>query len=109
MDKSVKLVDELMNAIIQTDEWNEIQLNDPDIAEKSERLNRLLDQLRDAAPPELADLVGELEGAALDAACSYIAPAIMYGLHIADAIRDVSSRPWDLSRYVMQRIGGATD
>lgn len=109
MDKSVKLVDELMNAIIQMDEWDQIQLRDPDIARKSARLNSLLDRLKASAPPALADLVGELEGAALDAACSYIAPAIMYGLHIADAIRDVSSRPWDLSRYVMQRIGGITD
>ena len=108
MGKNVRPVDELMNSISQTDDWNEIQLRDPDIQEKFERLNRLLDQLRDAVPPELADLIGDVEDATLDAAYSYITPATLYGLHIADAIRDVSSRPWDLSRYVMQRIGGIT-
>lgn len=108
MDKNVKLMDELMNSIIQTDDWNEIQLNDPGILEKSERLNRLLDQIRDAAPPELADLIAALEDATLDAACSHITPAILYGIHVADAIRDVAARPCDLSRYVMNRVGGIT-
>ncbi len=108
MDKNVRMVDELMNSIIQTDDWDEIQLNDPWILEQNSKLDTALDRLKDAAPPELADLIADLEDATLDAAYSYITPAILYGIHVADAIRDVAARPCDLSRYVMNRAGGIT-
>ena len=66
IDNNLVLVDDIMNAITQTDEWQE-------------------------------------------AATSIAEPAIMYGIHVAFALQDVTGRIPDFSRHIMQRTGGVAE
>ena len=102
IDKNVKIMDELMQAVAQTDEWNEIQKNDQGIKQADQRLFELLKGIVSDAQ------YMEIEGAVLSYANAISSAAMLYGMHVVEAIRDVSARPCDLSRHIMARTGRAT-
>ena len=105
-DKNLALADEIMNSITQLPEWDEIQVHDPRIAVSVNRFRAALRQVKALIPEEL---YMELSDAHSDEV-TYIGDAgILFGLHVADAIRDVASRPADLSRYILERIGGTME
>lgn len=106
MDKNVKSMDEIMGAVGQTDEWLSIQISDPMILDATKNMSVLLEQLKQYAPDRPVDAV---EDAAYSLVNAYTNAAILYGIHVADAIRDVAARPCDLSRHVMQRMRGAVE
>lgn len=101
VDKNVRLMDELMQTVVQTGEWNEIQESDPEIKQADRELFGLL---KGAISGEQYT---EIESAILDYANAVSTAAMLYGMHIVDVIRDVSARPCDLSRHVMERTGRA--
>ena len=101
-EKYLALMDDLMmNAITQLDEWQELQMHDPRITAASDRFDAALERVRDLIPKdtyaELADAYSSGLSATGDA-------GILFGVHLSDVIRDVASRPADLSRYILNRI-----
>ena len=102
-DANIQLMDDLMNGIIQTDEWENIQNADPVIAAAFERFSKALDEVKSRITREQ---YVELS----DAVCHYVASfdtaAILYGMHIATSIRDIAARPADLSGYILRRMNG---
>ena len=99
-DKNVRLMDDLMQTIVQTDEWEDIQENDPEIKRTNKELVQTLKELKKIVP---SDLYYRIEGAVYNYSNAVEYAAMLYGMHIVDAIRDVSARPCDLSRHVMER------
>lgn len=101
-DKNLALMDSIMmDAIVQSDEWQKIQLNDPRITAANDRLEAALEQAR-----ALIDLYAELSDAHSAVISALGDSGILFGIHVADAIRDVASRPADLSRRIMERMEG---
>lgn len=101
-DKNVRIMDELMQAVVQTDEWEDIQENDPEIKQADRELVSTLQELKKVVPPEL---YFKIERVAYEYSNAVEYAAMLYGIRIANAIRDVSARPFDLSRHIMARTG----
>ena len=99
-EKNISIMDDLMQVIIQTEEWETIQATDPAIRKADKEITTLLCEAKSHVPKalylKLEDAVYNYSNAVSDA-------AILYGIHVADAIRDVSARPQDLSRHVLGR------
>lgn len=100
-EKQIAIVDQIVSGVLQTDEWLNIQLNDPAIKRASEKFADVLDRLKPLVPEELAD---ELDIAVGECLSALETPAIMYGVFVADAIRTVSANPSDVSRHMLERI-----
>lgn len=102
-DKNVALVDEIMGVITQAAEWQEIQMHDPIITAATNRWNAALEQAKALLPEKLYT---ELSNAETDEVSAIGDAGILFGIHVADVIRDVASRPADLSRHIQERMVG---
>lgn len=101
-DTNVQIVDEIMSCITQADVWFEAQQNDPAITAAKARRDKVLEQVEALMP---RDLYVELEDATLGESSATCDAGILYGMRIAFALIDVASRPADLSRHVLHRMG----
>lgn len=101
---NMALVDNIMEVITQTDEWEDIQLHDPRIVAANKALKAEMEALQlpfdEYCGLELA--IGQATATVIDA-------AILYGIHVAFALQDVVGRIPDLSRHIMQRTGGVAE
>lgn len=104
-DKNLTLMDSIMQALTgdAKNEWNVLLLHDPMIIAANERFNAVLERVRDLLPE---DISYELDDAYAGGLAAIGDAGILFGIHTADAIRDVASRPADLSRHILERIGG---
>lgn len=100
-EKNLALMDHIMNGITQAGEWDEIQTNDPMISNADARWHGAMEQAKGVLPKELYD---ELLYAHVAEIAATGDAGILYGIHVADVIRDVASSPADLSRYVLKRM-----
>lgn len=101
-DINVQLMDDLMDGITQTDAWLTEQMQNPEIREAKRLLDEALEAIAGMVPDEAYHA---LEDATCRYASAYETAAILYGIHVAEAMRDVSSRPSDLSRQILARRG----
>lgn len=102
MQKKLKIMDDIMCAVTQTEEWDRIQTSDPAILEANKETRELLELIRPAISD---DLLYRLDDAISGQFCAYVDAAILYGIQVADAIHAVSENPEALSYHVMERIG----
>lgn len=100
-DKNLALMDGIMGGISQLPEWAEIQLHDPMIVAADARWKAAIEEAKALLPRELYD---ELSDASFDEIVAHSSAGILFGIHVADAIRDVASRPADLSRHILKRL-----
>ena len=100
-DKNLALMDDIMGVVTQADEWQDIQMHDPIIAAATARWSAALKQAKALLPDELYN---ELCNAETDEVSAIGNAGILFGIHVADVIRDVASRPADLSRHIMERM-----
>lgn len=98
MSKSCEIMNEIMGAIIDTEEWRRIQYSDPMIQKTERELKSLLEQV---GSPELeiklSDACSEFSSAIADA-------AILYGIQVANAIRIAVDDPSIMSRFYLERM-----
>lgn len=100
MKEDLELMYELMNGITQTDTWTKIQHTDPMVKEAMSAFDASLDKLKGTAQE---DLIDELYEAAIDLACAFDYPAILYGMRVAQTIQNVTANPIALSQHLMDR------
>ena len=98
-DKNLDLMDDIMRGVYQSDEWQNILAHDPSIVAAAARWSAVLTQVKDFLPKRL---YMELDSAHTDEVTDTSEAGILFGIHVADAIRDVASRPADLSRYALK-------
>ena len=101
MDKDLVLMDTFMNGITQTGEWDHIQITDPEITDANTRWDDAMEQVKELIPEALYTALCEAYTAGLAATGN---AGILFGIHVADVIRDIASRPMDLSRHIQNRI-----
>lgn len=104
VDKNLVLMDDILEVIGQSDEWEDIQLHDPRIVAANKALKAEM-----AALQLPIDEYCGLELAIGQATATVIDAAILYGIHVAFALQDVVGRIPDLSRHIMQRTGGGAE
>ena len=104
VDKNLVLMDDILEVIGQSDEWEDIQLHDPRIVAANKALKAEV-----AALQLPFDEYCSLELAIGQATATTIDAAILYGIHVAFALQDVVGRIPDLSRHIMQRTGGGAE
>lgn len=88
----------LIGAITQTSEWFDTCRKDPQITASRDRLDAVMERVGALIPEGLLD---ELQDAmcAMDEAQE--TAAILYGIRVAIAIRDVSTLQADLSQHIV--------
>ena len=99
VDENLVLMDDILEVIGQSDEWE-----DPRIVAANKALKAEMEALQlpfdEYCGLELA--IGQATATVIDA-------AILYGIHVAFALQDVVGRIPDLSRHIMQRTGGVAE
>lgn len=106
VDKNLVLMDDILEVIGQSDEWEDIQLHDPRIVAAEQAMKKRLAHLAPYASPKFMD---DLLADIFDTCSANIDAAILYGIHVAFALQDVVGRIPDLSRHIMQRTGGVAE
>ena len=84
--KALSIMADIMDGIEQTDEWTELQMNDPGIKDADRRLNRALEAAEKYIPRKV---YAELADAHSGAVAAYSDVAILYGMRVAAVIQVV--------------------
>lgn len=100
MDKNIEIISRLLSTIMQTDEWFRICNEDPQIQRASQGLQYTMARISALVPEVMMD---ELWDALCNLEEAQETAAVLYGIRVADAIRDVAARPADLSHYIISR------
>lgn len=98
--KDQELMNELMEAISQTKTWERIEIEDSLTKAADKRHTAVLSKIQNLIP---AEIYSELEDANLNYIFAVKDSAILYGIHVADALRGMTENPEDLSRYVVDQ------
>ena len=96
--RELATVNDIVEAVVTSKGWNDIQQNDPQI----NAAERAFEATIEGSANE-----GAVYDAAMELVGAYVDAAILYGIHVANAIRSVSADPMALSRYIMERQGVA--
>lgn len=102
-DKNLALMDDIMDMVTQADEWAEIQTHDPRITDAGNCWDTVMERTKALLPRELYDELSDAHSSVIAAIGDV---GILFGIHVAEAIRDVAARPADLSRYILNRTEG---
>lgn len=105
-DVNIQLMAAIINGITQTREWEAIQNSDPMVVAESVRLDNALSAIKDLVSKEQFN---ELTEAAVAFATASDYVAILFGMRTVYAIRDVSARSGDLSKFLLARMSGGAN
>ncbi len=95
------IMDNLIGTIVNSDAWDQEQLQNPEIQTAEKALEKELDQIRGLVSDKV---IGRIEDAAFGYSNAFSTAAILYGIRVANIIRDVSACPSDLSQFILDRI-----
>lgn len=82
------IVEDILTGIICSQAWVLEQLNDPGIAENAAQLEKILHIASEYVPEAV---LSELEDAITNYTGAYERAAILFGIHTADALREVAA------------------
>ena len=94
--RELATVNDIVEAVVTSEGWDNIQQNDPQISAAEQAFEATIEGCADE---------GAVYDAAMELVGAYVDAAILYGIHVANAIRSVSADPMALSRYIMERRG----
>lgn len=94
-------MDDIIAGIVCSRVWDLEQIANPEISECTTKLEELLQTVERIIP---STLMAELESAIYQYAGAYERAALLNGLHVADALRDVAARPFDYAEQVGKRL-----
>lgn len=101
MNKELEIMDEIMSAVTQTDAWQEAQEKDALVKRAWEKLDPFMEQARGYLPQ---GLWFRLENAVNGVSAAHGDAGILFGIHVADAIRAVTACPGALSHHIAARV-----
>lgn len=99
MNKTENMAKMLLT-LTQSDEWLRVYGNDEGILEANDGIQSIIDKLTADSPNELTEQLWEAVCRVCDA-CS--AAAMLYGIRVANAIRDVSVQPLALTMQTLRQ------
>ena len=98
--RELSMMADIMDGIEQTDEWTEIQMNDPGIKAAGSRWNRAMESAKSYLPREIYD---ELSDANCNEVSAYSDVAILYGIRVSSVIQTVAANPSQMTRFWLDR------
>ena len=99
-ERALSTMADIMGGIEQTDEWRDIQMNDPGVKAAHSRWDQALESAKAYLPQTLYN---ELSDANCGEVAAYCDVAILYGMRVAEIIRAVSTNPAEMTRYWLER------
>lgn len=99
-NKTLSLMADIIGDIEQTEEWTELQMNDPGIKDADSRLGHALDRAKNYLPKALYN---ELADAHCGVISAYSDVAILYGMRVAAVIQAVTANPSEITRFWLER------
>ena len=100
-DRKQELVQELITDVIISETWNKEQSDNPEIITAEGRFYGIVDALRKYAPEGLIDA---LTDATHEYVGAYERGAMLHGINVADALREVAARPSNLAELISARL-----
>lgn len=104
LKESLALIDDVMDRLVDTDMWNKILMSDPMIMQADAQFTAKVDALQGAAEWKQLD---ELKNSAQHLNNTLVSAAILYGMRVSQAIREVTASPdtiTELSQFVLNRM-----
>lgn len=98
--KALSMMAGIMDGIEQTDEWAQLQMNDPGIKDADSRLNRSLEAAEKYIPRKV---YAELADAHSGVVAAYSDVAILYGMRVAAVIQAVTANPAAMTRFWLEK------
>ena len=98
--RALSIMADIMKGIEQTDEWTELQMNDPGIKNADSRFNRALEAVEKYIPRKV---YVELSDAHSGVVAAYSDVAILYGMRVAAVIQAVTANPAAMTRFWLKR------
>lgn len=90
----------MLLTLTQSDEWFRLCDNDEGIREANDNLQIIIDKLSADSPDELTEQLWETVRCVCDA-CSAV--AMLYGIRVANAIRDISAQSLTLTMQALRQ------
>lgn len=100
--KQVNIADEILQAIMQTEEWNRMAIDDPCVNRDEKILDDLLLQMGLNGSQREA-----IKEAVLAVIVDYEHIAVFYGMSVIFSLLSVSMEPKAVTRQILQRVKGA--
>lgn len=100
MDTHVKLFQEILGALVASEEWTRITYEDPAINEEEAQLEEVMKRLSALVPDELRC---ELDDAACNVRSAYVDAAILFGMRVAQLRQRAPENPEQFTEYTARR------
>lgn len=102
------IMDDVFGALVGTDAWDKELLQNPEILAAWKEMDKELNGIKGLVPDETID---RLYVAVNTCSSASHTAAILFGMRVANIIRDISARPSALSQFILDRTsqqkGGA--
>ena len=95
---------DIMNEIINSDQWQGFQLKDPYIRCADKKWNEVFERVKQYLPADMHDELSEADTVVIAAYCD---SALLYGIHLGAVLCDFLAAPEQLSRFYAERMSGA--
>ncbi len=96
-----EIFEDVVDSIMQTEEWLQIEMNDPRINEAENAVMALLDGIKEQIPD---DTYNQLMDAIWGLAAATAETATLYGMSVANTLREVAANPILYSQHVVDRM-----
>ena len=101
IERKQELVQEIILNAIVSETWNKEQGDNPEITTTENRFFGIFEALRRYAPDGLIDALTDAAGEYVGA---YERAAMLHGINIADALREVAARPSNLAELISAKL-----
>lgn len=90
MSENVEIIHSVVDAILQTEKWEKIISEDPQIAAAESQLRTVMEAVTARVPKKVR---GELESAIVWTQNAFVDAAVLYGINVAQTIQTFASSP----------------
>ena len=87
-ETKMAIVEDILTGIVCSQAWGREQLNNPEIVKNAAQLERVMCTVSEYLPEEM---LAALEDAITNYTGAYEQAAILFGIHTADALREVAA------------------
>lgn len=97
MNRANSLGYEVIKALLETDEWEDLWSEDPWVTSAADALHCVMERMKGMVPDSL---LNELFSAMAEVNVANQYAAILYGMRVARALQDGLDHPEELSAYI---------
>lgn len=101
MSENVEIIRSVMDGILQTDKWEKILMEDPQIMAAESQLRAVMEAVSARVPKKVR---GELESAIVWTQNAFVDAAVLYGINVAQTIQTFASSPSGYTAHVLNCI-----